>query len=132
MAGEKYYYGLGRRKSAIAKVRIYESKKPEFIINNKPAIEYLADMRQMAKIFDSLKLVGKEKNFRMVAMVNGGGISAQTEAIRLGISKALLDFEPNMRKTLKEHGYLTRDPRAKERKKPGLRRARRAPQFSKR
>lgn len=132
MAEDRYYYGLGRRKSAIAKVRLYESKKPEIIINDKPAAEYLADTHKEAKLIESLKVVGKQDAFRITVVTAGGGLNAQAEAIRLGISKALEEFEPPMRKTLKENGFLSRDPRAKERKKPGLRRARRSPQFSKR
>jgi len=132
MADEKYYYGLGRRKTAVAKVRLYESKKTDFVINNKPAGEYLADVRQEAKLTESLKAVGKDKDFRVTVVARGGGLSAQAEAIRLGVARALLEFEPNTKKTLRDLGFLSRDPRAKERKKPGLRRARKAPQFSKR
>jgi len=128
---DTYYYGLGRRKEAIAKVRLFEGLKDN-VINDKPALEFIADVRQYEKIFEPLKLVGADKKYGFTVITRGGGVSSQSEAIRLGVAKALLEIDPEYRTTLKANGYLSRDSRAKERKKPGLRGARRSPQFSKR
>lgn len=123
----KYFYGLGRRKSAIAKVRIYPGDG-KFLINQKLIVNdnYLNDVIQ------PLKITGKDKKFNATILVYGGGKINQKDAIRLGIARALLKFNINLRPTLKKDGFLRRDPRVKERKKPGLKRARRAPQWQKR
>jgi small subunit ribosomal protein S9 len=128
---DKYHYGLGRRKAAIAKVRLYEGSK-DFIINGKPASEYIANTLIEPKMFESLKAVGRDKDFGFTVVARGGGLNAQAEAIRLGISKALLEVDPGYRTTLKGLGFMSRDPRSKERMKPGKHGARRTPQFSKR
>lgn len=120
----KYFYGLGRRKSAVAKVRLYEGKG-RLIINNK-------DIKEKTEYFKSLELTGNDKKFDISAHVSGGGKSSWIDAINLGVARALEVFDKEYRQTLKKHGLLKRDPRKKERKKPGLRKARRAPQFSKR
>ena len=129
---KKYNYGTGRRKSSVARVRVYENGTGSIIINGREIDDYFG--------LETLKLIvnqpfGTTDNlgkFDIVATVNGGGISGQAGAIRHGVARALLNVDPNYRSALKAAGFLTRDPRMKERKKYGLKAARRAPQFSKR
>jgi len=127
----KYYYGLGRRKTSTARVRLYEGSG-QIIINNKKALDYLSPKNLIDVIMGPLEAAGMKDRFDISARVVGGGITGQTEAIRLGIARALLIVDESLKKTLKSHKYLTRDSRAVERKKYGLKKARRAPQFSKR
>lgn len=129
---KEYYYGTGKRKTSTARVRLYKDGKGEIRVNDKLVNEYFPLALQLEVIQSALKLAGHLKSFDISVKVNGGGINSQSEAIRHGISRALIDFDADLRSTLKKAGYLTRDARVKERKKPGLRRARRAPQFSKR
>jgi len=123
---KQYVYGTGRRKSAVAQVRLYENGSGKFTINTKavtPSTElYL----------EPLKLVGKYGNTDLSVQVAGGGTQGQLEAIRHGVARALVELDETFRTTLKKAGYLTRDPREKERKKFGLKSARRSPQWSKR
>ncbi|MFA7243725.1 MAG: 30S ribosomal protein S9 [Patescibacteria group bacterium] len=121
---EKYYFGTGRRKSAVARVRIFEGKK-ESSINDKTT-----DLSE--EIILPFEIVGKKGSFAVSAKVVGGGFQSQKEAIRHGISRALVEYNSEFRTSLKKAGLLSRDPREKERKKPGLKGARRAPQWSKR
>ena len=127
-----YTYGLGRRKSATARVRLVKGKG-NILINDKPALDYLSGNKSyLAEITDPLALVQKQKDFDVTIRVSGGGLAGQVDAIKLAISKALtLDF-PDLRPILKKAGYMKRDPREKERKKYGLRSARKKEQFSKR
>lgn len=119
------WYGLGRRKTAIAKIWLVKGSG-KVIINER-------EQATPSRIYlEPLKITGKEKTFDITGKVYGGGISSQLGAIRLGISRALEKFDPELRKTLKVEGFLKRDPRMKERKKPGLKGARRAPQWQKR
>ncbi|MFA5157758.1 MAG: 30S ribosomal protein S9 [Patescibacteria group bacterium] len=120
----KYYYGTGRRKTATARVRIYVGDG-KIIVNGKEST--LSDA-----IIEPLTLVGKSGSLDISAKVNGGGTTGQNEAIRHGLSRALIELNPEFRPTLKKAGFLTRDQREVERKKPGLKKARRAPQWSKR
>ena len=128
----KYYYGTGRRKSSVARVRVYENGTGSIIINGRDIDEYFG--------LDTLKLIVRQPlvstdllgKVDVVVSVCGGGVSGQAGAIRHGISRALLLANPENRPALKAAGFLTRDPRMKERKKYGLKAARRAPQFSKR
>ena len=129
---QEYYYGLGKRKTAVARVRLYANGKGSFTVNEKPLEEYVKTSTAISIIKAALKLTGTVKNFDISVKVDGGGTSAQNNAIRHGISRALLEYNDTLRGTLKKAGFLTRDARVKERKKPGLKRARRAPQFSKR
>ncbi len=132
IASREYFLGLGKRKTAVARVRLYADGKGNITINEKP-LEEFATMRTTSHIVKSpLKLTGKLKTFDISVRVSGGGANAQAEATRHGISRALLVYDETLRTTLKKAGLLTRDSRVKERKKPGLKRARRAPQFSKR
>jgi len=130
---KRYYYAVGRRKTATAQVRLYEKGKGEIIINNKDYTEYFPTVELQNTVVAPLELVGLAGKIDVSAIVKGGGIRGQAEAIRHGIARALIKInEEEYRKILRAEGYLTRDPRAKERKKPGLKRARRAPQWSKR
>ncbi len=129
---QQYFYASGKRKTAVARVRLYPNGKGDIIVNEKPAEQYFSLLAATGSVKYPLKLTGLTKKFDISAKVVGGGLSAQAEAVRHGISKALLDFDNELRATLKKAGLLTRDARIKERKKPGLKRARRAPQFSKR
>ncbi|MFO0780727.1 MAG: 30S ribosomal protein S9 [Candidatus Gracilibacteria bacterium] len=129
---QEYYYGLGKRKTAVARVRLYPNGKGSITVNDKPVEEFVKTATGHMVIKSPLKLTGLVKSFDISVRVNGGGTNAQTDAIRHGISRALLEYNDTLRGTLKKAGFLTRDARVKERKKPGLKRARRAPQFSKR
>ncbi len=128
----KYTYGLGRRKAATARVRLYKGKG-EITINGKPALEYLSgDKSKLAEITDPLALAGKQKDYDITVRVSGGGLAGQVDAIKLAISKALVTEAVDLRPVLKKAGFIKRDPREKERKKYGLRSARKKEQFSKR
>ena len=129
---KKYFYGTGRRKSSVARVRVYENGTRSIIINGRDINDYFG--------LETLKLVVRQPlvttelvdKVDVVVSVCGGGVSGQAGAIRHGIARALLTVNPEYRASLKAAGFLTRDPRMKERKKYGLKAARRAPQFSKR
>lgn len=129
---ERYFEAVGRRKTAIARVRIFTRGKKEFLINEKPYQEYflIPELQQIAAV--SLKRMKCFDRFRVTVKTRGGGLHAQAEAVRHGIARALVKFNPDFRKRLRKTGYLTRDSRARERKKFGLKRARRAPQWRKR
>jgi len=132
MAEKKYTYGLGRRKAATARARLYKGKG-EITINGKPALDYLSgDKSKLAEITDPLALAQKQKDFDITVVVKGGGLAGQVDAIKLAISKAITLDAPDLRPVLKKAGFIKRDPREKERKKYGLRSARRREQFSKR
>lgn len=129
---EKYFYGLGRRKSASARARLYKGKG-EVTINDKPAAEYLSGNKTLlAEITDPLALVNKQSEFDITIKVRGGGAAGQVDAIKLAIAKALTVAYADLRSTLKKADFLKRDSREKERKKYGLRSARKREQFSKR
>lgn len=133
MADATYFYGLGRRKSATARARLYAKGKGEITINGKPAGEYLdGNKTLLAEVTDPLALVGKQKEFDISILVQGGGTSGQVDAIKLAIAKALTTAHSDLRGTLKKAELLKRDSREKERKKYGLRGARKREQFSKR
>lgn len=132
MADAKYLYGLGRRKSATARARLLKGKGA-ITINEKPAAEYLdGNKTLLAELTDPLALVGKQKDYDITVRVSGGGLSGQVDAIKLAIAKALTVGAPDLRPVLKKAELLKRDPREKERKKYGLRSARKKEQFSKR
>lgn len=129
---KKYAYGLGRRKSATARARLFKGKG-EITINNKPALEYFSGNKSyLAEITDPLALASKQKDYDITILVKGGGLAGQVDAIKLAISKALLIEAIDLRPVLKKAGFIKRDPREKERKKYGLRSARKKEQFSKR
>ena len=128
---KKYAYGLGRRKSATARARLFKGKG-EITINNKPALEYLSGNKSyLAEITDPLALASKQKDYDITILVKGGGLAGQVDAIKLAIFKALLIEAIDLRPVLKKAGFIKRDPREKERKKYGLRSARKKEQFSK-
>lgn len=128
----KYYYGTGKRKTSIARVRLHEKGSGKVRINGKSLDSYSKLKTIQYTILYPLIITGNEKTFDISVKVTGGGTSSQAEAIRHGISRALVEFDNDNRTKLKKDGLLTRDARVKERKKYGLKRARRAPQFSKR
>ena len=132
MAEKTYDYGLGRRKSATATARLVKGKGA-IVINGKPAADYLSNNQTMlAEITDPLALVGKQAEFDVSVLVKGGGLSGQVDAIKMAIAKAITVGAPDLRSPLKKAELLRRDPREKERKKYGLRSARKREQYSKR
>ena len=126
-----YFYGTGRRKSSVARVRVYNGTG-KITINDRDIDEYFGLETLKLIVRSPLAVAGVEDKFDIVVRVVGGGISGQAGAIRHGLSRALLQYDETLRPALKKAGFLTRDPRMKERKKYGLKAARRAPQFSKR
>ncbi len=128
----RYIPAIGRRKNATAQVRITPASKMSFVINEKSLDDYFTveELRKVAKA--AFALVETKDEFEVSVLVKGGGISAQADAIRHGISRALIKYDEELRGQLKSAGYLKRDPRRKERKKPGLRKARKRPAWSKR
>lgn len=132
MAEPKYTYALGRRKSATARARLYKGKG-KLTINDKPAEDYFGGNKTLiAELTDPLALVNKQKDYDITVRVSGGGVSGQVDAIKLAIAKALTTEHSDLRSTLKKAEFLKRDPREKERKKYGLRSARKREQYSKR
>ena len=126
------YWGTGRRKKAIARVRLIPTGSGEIVINDRSLEDYFPQGTTQYTVKQPLVEIGAENKYDIIVNVIGGGYTGQAGAIRLGISRALLQAEPDTRPALKKAGFLTRDPRVKERKKYGLKKARRAPQFSKR
>ena len=134
-AMQKYFAGVGRRKTAVATVRIFEDAaegESEVSVNGKTAKEYFPTVRLQNLLLDSIRAVGMENKFRISVHVRGGGPSGQASASGLGLARALVVASGEYRPLLKAGSFLTRDARKVERKKPGLNKARRAPQFSKR
>ena len=128
----QYYEGIGRRKRATARVRLFPGGSGKIVVNDRELEEYLPRPNDVRILVEPLQVVGQTKSYDISVHVNGGGLSGQRDAIRLGISRALLKIDPELRGLLKPRGFLTRDARVKERKKPGLKRARKAPTFTKR
>jgi small subunit ribosomal protein S9 len=126
-----YVYGTGRRKTAVARVRLLPGDG-SMVVNGKPLIDYFSGSAATAQVFMPFRVTETEGRYSASVLVAGGGASGQIGAIRHGIARALLAAHPDARRALREAGLLTRDPRAKERKKYGLKRARKAPQFTKR
>lgn len=128
-ASAPYYVGVGRRKEAVARIRLYSGERG-IVVNGRPFDDYFPRILHQSVIQEPLDLVGA--NFRVSAKVIGGGISGQADAIRHGVARALVNANDQYRVTLRKSGLLTRDARVKERKKYGLKRARKAPQYTKR
>ncbi|MBQ2842255.1 MAG: 30S ribosomal protein S9 [Clostridia bacterium] len=126
-----YFYGTGRRKSSVARVRVYAGTG-KIIINDREIDDYFGLETLKLIVRQPLALTDTAEKFDIICRVGGGGVTGQAGAIRHGIARALLQYDENLRPALKKAGFLTRDPRMKERKKYGLKGARRAPQFSKR
>jgi len=137
---EKYYEAMGGRKASVARVRLYTKKATDItegenaliVVNGKDYREYFSDVSLWEIVESPLKKLKSTNRFKVTVVVRGGGKSGQADAIKHGIAKTLVDFDQNFRKKLKKSGYLTRDPRAKERKKYGLKKARKAPRWAKR
>jgi small subunit ribosomal protein S9 len=133
MADTNYYEGLGRRKEATARVRLHTGGAgSNFVVNDKPMTEYFTRMVDQSVISRPLSVTGTSGRFDITVKVSGGGVTGQAGAVCLAVARALLKADPEYRKVLRDHGFLTRDARAKERKKAGLKRARKAPQYTKR
>lgn len=129
---KKYIETVGRRKTSVARVRITEAAKGSLTINDRSVEEYFPTKELQNTTKEAAKAAGIEQKFKITAQVKGGGISSQAGAIRHGIARALVEYDENLRKLLKTPGYLKRDARMKERRKFGLKKARKAPQWSKR
>jgi len=129
---EKYFQAVGRRKTTTAEVKLFLNDGGKILINGKDLKEYFPSFFLQKIVFSPLELVKCQNKFKILVKVKGGGKISQAEAVRHGIARALVNFNPDFRKKLKKAGFLKRDPRMKERKKPGLKRARRAPQWQKR
>jgi len=127
-----YYQGTGRRKSATARVRLFPGGSGNITINDRDVEEYFCRQRDIMVTREAMQVTATEEKFDVTVKVLGGGLSGQSGAVRHGIARALVEADPELRPTLRQAGFLTRDPRAKERKKPGLKRARKAPQYTKR
>ncbi len=127
----EYIEAVGRRKTASARVRLYPGSG-EIVVNDQPVDEYFGRSLDQMALRAPLILTGTEASFNISVHVAGGGDSGQAMAVRHGLTRALIASDANLRRTLKAAGFVTRDPRAKERKKPGLKRARKAPQYTKR
>ena len=127
-----YYQGTGRRKSATARVRLFPGGSGQVVINGKDVREYFGRDRDVMALKEPMMVTAMGEKFDVSVQVKGGGITGQAGAVRHGIARALVEADPDLRPTLRKGGFLTRDPRAKERKKPGLKRARKAPQYTKR
>jgi len=127
----KYIYAIGRRKESVAQVRIYAKGSGKVMINEKSLSEFFPSFKQHT-VLQPFEEIGKSNKYDVTVKVSGGGLTGQSDAVRLGISRCLVQEDEAMRKPLKAKGFLKRDPRAKERKKPGLHGARRAPQWKKR
>ncbi|MFA5987804.1 MAG: 30S ribosomal protein S9 [Candidatus Paceibacterota bacterium] len=131
---EKYYEAVGRRKTSVARARMWpiDGKKSTVTVNERPIEEYFLTNEQRDIVFSALNAAGVETRFKVSAKVSGGGTHSQAEALRHAIARAIVVHDGSLRKTLKAAKLLTRDPRAKERRKFGLKKARKAPQWSKR
>ncbi len=127
----QYHEGIGRRKTSTARVRIF-SGSGKFVVNGKPLQAYFTRVGDMDQIMAPLRAAGLENGLDVSVLVRGGGVTGQTGAVRHGLARALLELDPNLRPTMRSAGFLTRDSRMKERKKPGLKRARKAPTYTKR
>lgn len=132
MPSKHFITAVGRRKTAVASVRMLVAPKKSIMVNGKSVKEYFKTDERARTAEDALTKAESANHYAVTAQVQGGGVSAQAEALRHAIARALTKTEPNTRKALKLAGFLKRDPRAKERKKPGLKKARKAPQWSKR
>lgn len=128
----QYYEGIGRRKEASARVRLFPGGTGRVIINDRDAIEFMPRQGDLDSVLSPLTVIGQERSYDVSIHVNGGGISGQRDACKLGVARALLKIDPELRPALRSADMLTRDPRVKERKKPGLKRARKAPTYTKR
>ena len=128
----EYYEAVGRRKRATARVRMFPGGDGSIVVNEKPLEEYFVRESNVLTLTEPLRVTAMENRFNISVRVKGGGMTGQSDAVRMGVARALLKADPELRPILRKGGFLTRDARAKERKKPGLKRARKAPQYTKR
>ena len=128
----QYYEGIGRRKESTARVRIFPGGTGRLTINDRDGGEYLSRAGDYEIVMQPLTVIGQERSYDISVHVNGGGVTGQRDAIRLGLARALLELDPELKPQLRDAELLTRDARVKERKKPGLKRARKAPTYTKR
>jgi len=128
----EYYEAVGRRKEATARVRLFPGGDGNIVVNERPLEEYCVRDGDVRYLEEPLKVTATDNRFNISVKVKGGGVSGQAGAIRLGIARALLKVNPELRPILRKGGFLSRDARVKERKKPGLKGARKAPQYTKR
>ncbi|MBE9221929.1 30S ribosomal protein S9 [Cyanobacterium stanieri LEGE 03274] len=132
MSDKVVYLGTGRRKASVARVRLVPGSG-SITVNGKDAVDYFQQIQGYIQAVKApLETLGLESEYDILVNAHGGGLTGQSDAVKLGVARALCQLDPENRQPLKTEGYLTRDPRAKERKKYGLRKARKAPQFSKR
>lgn len=132
MAEMQYYEGVGRRKTATARVRIYPGGSGSITVNERPVEEYFPRFGDIDQLREPLDVAGFTGKMDVTVVVKGGGVTGQTDAVRLGLARALLKYDDELRPAMRKAGLLTRDAREKERKKPGLKRARKAPTYTKR
>jgi len=128
---EQYYEGIGRRKQSTARVRVIKGTG-EFVVNEKSIQDFFTRPGDVETILGPLETIGRRTSLDVSVIVQGGGVTGQTDAVLLGVARALLKLDPDLKPALRKSGFLTRDPREKERKKPGLKRARKAPTYTKR
>ncbi len=129
---DRYFEAVGRRKTAVARVRLFTRGDKQFLVNGMPYEKYFPMAQDQQMVTASMRKMKALDKFKVTVIVSGGGRSAQAEAVRHGTARVLVDFNANFKKRLRKVGYLTRDPRMRERKKFGLKRARKAPQWAKR
>lgn len=129
---EQYFEGVGRRKRATARVRVHLNGTGNVVVNDKQLEEYFPRAGDAQMAMQPLDVTGTRGRFDVTVVVRGGGVTGQAEAVTLGLARALTDYDEETRSALRKAGMLTRDPREKERKKPGLKRARKAPTYTKR
>ena len=128
----KYFEGIGRRKESTARVRLM-SGSGNFIVNEKDILAYFTRLGDVPEIIKAFDIANQSKdNYDVSVLVKGGGVTGQRDAVKLGLARAMVKMDEELRSPLRRSGYLTRDPRVKERKKPGLKRARKAPTYTKR
>lgn len=129
---KKYYEGIGRRKQSSARVRLMEGSG-KYIVNEKEITAYFTRLGDVPEIINAFDIANQPADkYDLTVKVNGGGVTGQRDAVKLGLARALVEMDEELRPPLRHSGYLTRDPRVKERKKPGLKRARKAPTYTKR
>lgn len=128
---ETYFEGIGRRKASTARVRVM-SGKGDFLVNGKPLEEFFPRLGDKELVLSPIVDAGQKNAVDVTVMVNGGGVTGQAGAVRMGLARALVLMNPDVDRAMRNGGHLTRDPRVKERKKPGLKRARKAPTYTKR
>ncbi len=128
----RYFYAVGRRKTSSAQVRLYPEGTGRIVVNGKPVDGYFSREQDLVTLAQPLRAAGHEGTFDITVMVHGGGVTGQADAVSHGIARALVVYDEALRPVMRRGGFLTRDAREKERKKPGLKRARKAPQYTKR